>query len=160
MEQFLDIITNPTFLIGLAIAVGAYVFGLSIILAIWTARDARRRSKNFLLRYGTPLFVLLFGIVGFLAYVVLRPSKTMRERKNERLERELLMQASQEFVCPDCDGIVQEDFSVCPHCKTNFKSTCECGAVLEKEWKRCGYCGTAKSNDPRHKDFKEPVIKN
>lgn len=160
MDAFIDFITQPQVLIGIGVAVAVYIVGLSLILAIWTARDARRRSKNFLLRYGSPLFVLIFGLIGFFAYVLLRPSKTMKERKTERLERELLMEATREVVCPGCKKDVDEDLAFCPHCKVNFSPLCECGASLENDWKRCGHCGVSITKEElEKKKYRQPEEK-
>ncbi len=159
MEQFLSIITNQNVLIGLGIAVAAYFGALLLILVIWTARDARRRSKNWFFRYAAPIFVLLFNLVGFLIYIVLRPSQTIKQRKNERRERELLRQANASYSCPSCEKEVDEDFAVCPHCKNDFRPLCECGATIELDWKRCGYCGvTIEKDQKRDKKYKAPII--
>lgn len=159
MEQFLSLITNQTFLIGVGIAAGAYLVALLLILVIWTALDARRRSKSWFFRHAAPFFVLVFNLVGFLIYIVLRPNQTLKQKKNERMERALLREANEQYRCPDCEKEVEQDFAVCPHCKTDFKPVCECGAVLELDWRRCGYCGVAIQKDPkRNKKYKEPII--
>ncbi len=52
--------------------------------------------------------------------------------------------AANEPLCPACDRIVDERFSVCPHCTTPLKLCCvSCQKSLDPEWRACPYCGAA-----------------
>jgi RNA polymerase subunit RPABC4/transcription elongation factor Spt4 len=157
MDALIKMVNNPWFFIALGgLAIG-YMLTLSVVLAIWTARDIARRTKNPLARIFTPVFVFMFGFAGFFPYVVLRPRKTFEERAEERHEQALLAAATKGFSCPTCKAAVEEDFAFCPNCKSEFKAVCVCGSVLEANWKRCGYCGVSAPTDLAERKFKKPV---
>ncbi len=45
--------------------------------------------------------------------------------------------------CPTCDRVVEETFTVCPHCATMLQCNCaSCNRRLQKEWQLCPYCGS------------------
>jgi type IV pilus assembly protein PilB len=44
--------------------------------------------------------------------------------------------------CPACARVVEETFTVCPHCSTVLQCTCSsCAMRLQREWQACPYCG-------------------
>lgn len=44
--------------------------------------------------------------------------------------------------CPTCHQVVDDSFSVCPHCATPLRNQCRsCGERLESGWSTCPYCG-------------------
>jgi len=50
---------------------------------------------------------------------------------------------TEEPHCPACDRVVEQRFSVCPHCATPLRLTCGgCQKPLQPEWQACPYCGT------------------
>jgi type IV pilus assembly protein PilB len=49
----------------------------------------------------------------------------------------------QERHCPACDRVVDEQFSVCPHCSTPLRLCCKsCGKEIHPDWQTCPYCRT------------------
>ena len=51
--------------------------------------------------------------------------------------------------CPSCDRVVDERFSVCPHCAKPLRLTCTgCQKALQPEWQACPYCGAATGYAP------------
>src|SRR3990167_46798 len=102
MDFLIGIVNRPWFFWALGGAVLGYLLTLSVILAWWSGRDIRQRTFNLVARIGVPVFVLAFGLVGFLAYVALRPKQSLREREEERRERALLARAVSRATCPTC----------------------------------------------------------
>jgi type IV pilus assembly protein PilB len=45
--------------------------------------------------------------------------------------------------CPTCNQVMDDSFSVCPHCATPLHNQCRsCGERLETGWRTCPYCGS------------------
>jgi type IV pilus assembly protein PilB len=50
--------------------------------------------------------------------------------------------------CPTCNQVVDDSFSVCPHCSTPLRNQCRaCGERLESGWRTCPYCGASSGCD-------------
>ena len=157
MEQLINTVNNPWFFATIASLFALYVVILSVVLAIWTARDIRARTTNGAMRIVAPALVLLFGFAGFVPYLVLRPRATFAERKAERQEVLLLAEAAKKFECPTCFAAVEPDFAHCPQCNADFKPLCQCGAALDQAWKRCAFCGVAVSATHKTASFARPI---
>lgn len=159
MDFIISLVNNPWFFIGVGIFIGSYILLLALVLAIWTARDIWRRSKNPLARIFTPLFIFIFGFLGFIPYLALRPRKTLAERAEEEREAAIVSSVAKQYACPSCRVIVERDFAFCPNCKNLFQPTCgECGAVIDPEWKRCAYCSTEVDKAVKAKKFRPAVL--
>jgi len=157
MDTFIGLVNRPWFFIALGGAVAAYLLTLSVVLAVWTSRDVRLRTTSRLARAVTALFVFAFGIVGFLAYVALRPKQTLEERTEELRERALLARAVSRATCPSCSKEVESDFASCPFCKADFAPVCTgCGGILQLSWKRCGFCAMDVPAELRMRKFATP----
>jgi type IV pilus assembly protein PilB len=49
----------------------------------------------------------------------------------------------QDSRCPSCDRVVDDKFTICPHCTTPLRLCCNsCGNQLQPEWQMCPYCRT------------------
>lgn len=70
--------------------VGAGAALLYFSLIFWTARDMAARSRESLLRAGAVLLVAGLNVVGFVAYLLLRPRETIAERYEREMIEELL----------------------------------------------------------------------
>ncbi|MFH0830501.1 MAG: zinc ribbon domain-containing protein [Parcubacteria group bacterium] len=158
MEQFINTVNNPWFFAALIGTFGLYLVTLSLVLAIWTARDIRARSHSQTSRILLPFFVFVFGFAGFVPYLVLRPRQTFVEREQEQRDRLLLAEAAKKFECPQCFAVVERDFAFCPSCKLEFRPVCSCSAVLDPSWKRCPYCGTTILPELKLKKYVLPII--
>lgn len=159
MDFFITLANRPWFFPVLGGLVATYLLTLSVVLAVWTARDARRRATMLAFRIGAPAFVLAFGLVGFVVYVALRPRRTLEERGEEQRERSLLARAVSRATCPSCKTEVESDFASCPFCKVDFAPVCaNCGGVVQTTWKRCGFCGVEVSATVRAKKYQTPVL--
>jgi hypothetical protein len=61
-----------------------------IFLVLFTLRDVMLRSDSFTFQVLSVLLVALLPIVGFLFYLLIRPSRTIADRRLERELRTLL----------------------------------------------------------------------
>lgn len=122
---------------------GAYAVAFHLGLVIWTGRDIASRSRDWLVRTLAVLLVLVFSLPGLLLYYVLRPRETLAEVYGRALEEEALLQdIEDQATCPNCKRRVQQDFAVCPYCRTALKGRCaSCRRLLSPNWDVCPYCG-------------------
>jgi hypothetical protein len=134
----------PTYLTILATICGAVIAALEGGMAIWTFRDIRARSRDFLAQILATLLVLLLPIIGLVVYLMLRPKETVAEAYERSLEQEALLQAIEEpETCPGCGQRVKADYLHCPACHTKLKKACiQCSRALSLRWSLCPYCGT------------------
>jgi predicted amidophosphoribosyltransferase len=114
-------------------------------IVIWTFRDIRARSRDFLAQILATLLVIVLPVIGFVVYLMLRPRETLAEAYERSLEQEALLQAIEEpEVCPGCGQRVKSDYLYCPACHTRLKKACpECGNPLHLRWALCPYCGAS-----------------
>jgi len=43
--------------------------------------------------------------------------------------------------CGNCEGSVEPDFEVCPHCGVDLRTACPgCGRDTQNDWRTCPYC--------------------
>lgn len=126
-----------------AITVGLVV-AFWVGLVVWAWRDIRTRSSDIFAALLAALLVLIFGPIGVLLYLLLRPKQTLAEQYDRALEEEaLLREIEQAPACPHCGRPVEADWQFCPTCETELRYPChECGQLLDPAWKRCPHCGT------------------
>ena len=143
MEQILEMI--PGILTILSTICGGVTIALVGGIVIWTFRDIRSRSRDFLAQILATLLVLVLPVFGLVVYVMLRPRETLAEAYERSLEQEALLQAIEEpEACPGCGQRVRSDYLLCPTCHTRLKRACqECGRPLHMRWALCPYCGTS-----------------
>ncbi len=141
-----DILANiPFYLTILSTACGGVTIALVGGIVIWTFRDIRARSRDFLAQILATLLVIVLPVIGFVVYLMLRPRETLAEAYERSLEQEALLQAIEEpEVCPGCGQRVKSDYLYCPACHTRLKKACpECGNPLHLRWSLCPYCGAS-----------------
>lgn len=113
---------------------------LHFALVFWTARDASRRGAMSLF-WGVA--ILIFGVPGWLIYLVVRPPELaadVRERDLEIRAKEIELQKELES-CPGCLQPVEKDFLICPYCMKKLRNPCiECSKPLKLKWNVCPYC--------------------
>ena len=122
----------------------AYAVILWVGLMVWVYRDSRERTRDGWFQSAALGLVLLFNIPGLFIYLILRPSETLMEAHERRLEAEALMRdmADERPVCPRCERTIKDDYLVCPYCRNNLREPClGCGRPLELTWAACPYCG-------------------
>lgn len=149
MEMLPDIIT------GVVLVTAVFVTSLWLGMVIWTFRDIRSRTRDFVAQILATLMVGGLTLPGLLVYFLIRPRETLAEAYERALEQEALLQAIEEpDVCPSCGTKVRGDFLYCPYCHTQLKKACNsCGHPLELEWNLCPYCGAAQASQ-----VVEPVL--
>jgi hypothetical protein len=134
---------NIEFAIQLTVALlGAYFVAFWAAMLIWTFRDIRSRSANIFTALFAVMLVFIFNVPGLIIYFLLRPRETIAESYERSLEEESLLQEIEEQgACPKCKGRVDDDFLLCPNCRTRLKKICpECGKSLHLKWPVCPYC--------------------
>lgn len=127
----------------IAILLGSYGAILWISAIVWAYRDVRERTRDSVSQAVAVLLVLFFSIAGLLLYLILRPRETLAEAYERSLESEALLQELEDQqACPTCRRRVEQDFIVCPYCRTRLRDPCRaCGKALSFAWTACPYCG-------------------
>ena len=64
--------------------------GLAVFFVFYTMRDSLLRSRSFLFQIFSIFLVACLPVAGFLIYLLIRPSRTIRERELERMVLQLL----------------------------------------------------------------------
>lgn len=131
----------------LGIAVGFLVAFLVIFwisLIIWTFRDIRSRTQDWLAQILATLLVFVFFVGGLFIYMILRPRQTLAEIYERQLEEEsLLAEMTERQTCTNCHARIESDFQICPSCGQKLKRPCpKCERLLELRWTFCPYCAT------------------
>jgi len=134
----------------------AFLIALWVSMVIWTFRDVRSRSRDVFAILLATLMVVVFGLLGLLLYLLLRPKETLAEVYERSLEEEALLQDLEErVVCPGCRRKTEEEWQVCPNCHTILKKTClNCGQLLHLRWSICPYCASPAVDTTVHADHR------
>lgn len=136
MENISNLIVTVFAIIG---AISAAIIGG---LTIWTFRDIRSRSRDFLVQILATVMVGVVPIAGILVYFMLRPRETLAESYVRALEEESLLASieHQEF-CPSCGRRVDSDMVLCPSCHSKLRNACpNCQRAVHLSWDVCPYC--------------------
>lgn len=154
MGDFLNQITSllggiwdsPVVQFGLR-AFAVYIVMLWLAGAYWAFRDMQLRTANPLLPYFAASLVILFTPVFFpfaiVAYRVVRPQEKIGEVYERTLAEEALL-AEVEAVksCPTCARRVNDDWIICPTCRTRLNRVCpNCSRLVGLDWSLCAWCG-------------------
>lgn len=126
-----------------AILLGSYGAILWLTAIVWAYRDVCERTRDSVSQTVAVLLVLFFSVAGLLLYLILRPRETLAEAYERSLESEALLQELEDQqACPTCRRRVEQDFVVCPYCRTRLRDPCRaCGKALNFAWTACPYCG-------------------
>src|SRR5207245_10785243 len=61
----------------------------------------------------------------------------------EELERVFVLEDQLTEKCPNCERLLNPDFTICPYCNYIISHVCfACGKELDPEWSVCPYCRT------------------
>ncbi len=140
-----EFINSIATVVGVIVAVfGAFLFAFWIAMGIWTFNDIRSRSRDRLAIVLACVLVLIFPIVGWVLYLMIRPKETLAEVYDRALEEEALLREIEEtLACPSCGVPAKENWVYCPNCHTQLQHSCPtCGNLVRNEWEICVYCGT------------------
>jgi RNA polymerase subunit RPABC4/transcription elongation factor Spt4 len=121
-----------------------------VSLVIWTYRDIRSRTQDFLSQVLATVLAFVFPIGGVFIYMILRPRQTLAEVYERQLEEEsLLAEMTERQTCTNCHARIEGDFQVCPSCGHKLKRSCpKCERLLELRWTFCPYCTTNLTGAP------------
>jgi RNA polymerase subunit RPABC4/transcription elongation factor Spt4 len=141
-----DIIGSPVVQIG-ARAIFIYIGVLWVATAYWAFRDMQQRSDNAILPYlvaaGIILFTPFFFIFAVWIYKIVRPHEKIGEVWERNLAEEALL-AEVEAIrhCPTCERRVDEEWIICPSCRTRLNRVCpNCSRLVGLDWSLCAWCG-------------------
>ena len=130
-------------LLAIVAFISAFTAAFWMSLIIWTFRDMRLRSRDIFAQLLATLVVLIFGPLGLLIYLILRPQETLSEAYARTLEEEALLQdiTEEQPVCSECKRRIEPDFILCPACHTELRKACpHCGRLMLMRWDICPYC--------------------
>ncbi|MGO8687194.1 MAG: zinc ribbon domain-containing protein [Candidatus Dormibacteria bacterium] len=122
-----------------------YVALLAVGVAFNVVRDARRRSPSILFAIFAFLLAFVPPFLGALIYLVIRPPRTLDEERAIALEQQVLAEPPSDEPetrpCPTCGRDIEQDFVICPYCRTQFARRCaKCERRLRLGWPVCPYC--------------------
>ena len=141
-----EIVNTIATIVGVIVAVlGAFIFAFWIAMGIWTFNDIRSRSRDWLAIILACVLVLVFPIVGWVLYTMIRPKETLAEVYDRALEEEALLREIEEtMACTACGVPVKENWVYCPNCHNQLQHSCpSCGNLARNEWEICVYCGAS-----------------
>jgi hypothetical protein len=130
-----------------------YVALLLVALAYNVVRDARRRSPSILFAILATLLAFVPPFLGALIYLVIRPPRTIDEERALELEQQVLAEPPTDEPetrpCPTCGRDIEQDFVICPYCRTQFARRCAgCERRLRLGWPVCPYCAAEVGSHP------------
>jgi RNA polymerase subunit RPABC4/transcription elongation factor Spt4 len=107
----------------------------------------QQRSENPILPYVAASFVILFTPIFFplaiFIYKIIRPHEKIGETYERNLAEEALL-AEVEAIksCPTCARRVNEEWIICPTCRTRLNRVCpNCSRLVGLDWSLCAWCG-------------------
>lgn len=143
-------LTTPLLVIT-AIA-ASFLIAVWISLIIWTARDIRKRSQDKLVIFLSVASIVLLNFIGYIIYLILRPTATLFQEYQQALEEEALLQSLEpQHRCSACGLAVNGNWQYCPFCQNRLMTPCaNCQTLLQSTWIACPNCGlpVAETNEP------------
>jgi RNA polymerase subunit RPABC4/transcription elongation factor Spt4 len=128
-------------------AIGIYLVILWLATAYWAFRDMQQRSDNAILPYLAAAFIILFTplffVFAFWFYKIVRPHEKIGEVWERNLAEEaLLAEVESIHHCPGCDRRIDDEWIICPSCRTRLKRVCpNCSRLVGMDWSLCAWCG-------------------
>jgi hypothetical protein len=126
-------------------ALGAFIFAFWVAMGIWTFNDIRSRTRDWLAILLATVLVLVFPIIGWILYLMIRPKQSLADVYDRALEEEALLREIEEtLACTACGVPVKDNWVYCPNCHNQLQHSCpNCANLARTEWDICVYCGTA-----------------
>jgi RNA polymerase subunit RPABC4/transcription elongation factor Spt4 len=124
-----------------------YLFIVWLAATYWAFRDMHDRSENPALPYVAAGLILIatpfFFILGVIVYRVIRPAERLGEVYERNLAEEaLLAEVEAVKTCRGCDRRVDEEWIICPWCRTRLSRVCpNCERLVGLDWTLCAWCG-------------------
>lgn len=143
----------------LVAALGAFLFAFWIAMGIWTFNDIRSRTRDWLVITLAVALTLIFPLIGFILYLMIRPKATLAEVYDRALEEEALLRELEEtMTCHHCGVPVNEAWVYCPNCHSQLQHSCpSCGKLVRNEWEICVFCGAPQPRAARPQLQSAPV---
>src|SRR5258708_19469320 len=112
-SSLFDTLTKLTGLVIGYVVTFLIVFWISLV--VWTFRDVRSRTQDFLTQVLATALVAVFFVCGLFIYMILRPRQTMAEVYERQLDEESLLAAmTYPQTCNHCHTHVEVPFPDCP----------------------------------------------
>jgi RNA polymerase subunit RPABC4/transcription elongation factor Spt4 len=140
----------------------AYIVVLWLACAFWVLNDMRRRHREPAVPFIAAAAMVVASPVLFplalIVYRIVRPGETLAEaRERELTERLEELDAELDLACPGCSASVEEDWLVCPVCRTKLAHRCaNCGRTMGLDWTLCGWCGSEFGQPVRPESLPSP----
>lgn len=114
-----------------------------LVFAIWAAIDASSRYSKWYIPVLWFLFILPGNILGFIGYMLIRPTLTLEEQEYLDLESKYIKYELLKVVeCPQCGTVLDSDTNYCPNCGYKMLVKCpSCGYEQSIFNKHCVKCG-------------------
>ncbi len=127
-----------------ALVLVSYALVLWLSAIIWVYRDAKNRTSDSASQVIAVLLVATFNVPGLIVYLVIRPQVTLADAYERSLEAEAVLHELQITAnsCQTCRRPIDDDFNICPHCRTVLREPCRsCSRLVRTSWLTCPYCG-------------------
>lgn len=124
-----------------------YLFIVWLAAAYWAFRDMHDRTENPVLPYVAAALILVttpfLFVFGVIVYRVVRPAERLGEVYERNLAQEaLLAEVEAVKTCRGCDRRVDEEWIICPWCRTRLNRVCpNCERLVGLDWTLCAWCG-------------------
>ena len=131
-------------IVGIVVAaLGAFIFAFWAAVGIWTFNDIRTRTRDWLAILLAVVLVLVFPLVGWVLYLMIRPRQTLSDMFDRALEEEALLREIEDtLACATCGVPVKDTWVYCPNCHNQLQHSCpNCGNLVRNEWEICVLCG-------------------
>ena len=114
-----------------------------IVVLDWVWMDSGERTTNRKARIIYVLLVLFLNVIGWIIYLIIRPSQTIEQIYWADLERRYLKYETAELDdCVKCGTQLYPGYTYCPKCGLEIKMKCRaCGTYIEKDSDFCPFCG-------------------
>jgi RNA polymerase subunit RPABC4/transcription elongation factor Spt4 len=127
--------------------IAIYIVIIWLASAYWAFRDMQLRTENPILPYVAAAFIIIFSPVAFIAavivYRIVRPQERIGDAYERNLAEEaLLAEVEAVATCPTCARRVNDEWIICPICRTRLKRVCpNCSRLVGLDWSLCAWCG-------------------
>jgi len=128
-------------------ATAVYVVILWLAAAYWAFRDLQSRTDNPIVPYLASSLIILFTpvffVLGIVVYRIVRPNERIGEVNERALAEEALLNEVESVGhCPRCSRRVNEEWLICPSCRTRLQRVCpNCTRLVGLDWALCAWCG-------------------
>jgi RNA polymerase subunit RPABC4/transcription elongation factor Spt4 len=141
-----DFFANPVVQLGIQLLF-AYLVVVWLAASYWAFRDMQQRTANpvapYLAAAGIILFTPFFFFLAVWVYKIIRPHEKIGEVWERNLAEEALLAEVESIQhCPTCDRRVNEEWIICPTCRTRLNRVCpNCSRLVGLDWSLCAWCG-------------------